>query len=379
LRENYTPRSVGPMNLPASSRVNVAHLAALFADTTNSYKFYWLLALLDSLAENGQPRIALRDLSLRMVAGVWYPLDYFKLSFGVDDGFKPIADFVSGHIQVDNRPSARPLFEQLGSGLATAEKLTLDRMVKMLLRFVPYRFLRPFFKAELRGLPDQQVNGRIAELSRLSDAAPYRLDGDSLDIYPNWLVYLQEHQGILRGFTYWHLLRFLQKNNPNVIGLAEKLQPPGDNERNLKVATAYWKAFLAERPDFRCIYSGQPLTAGNLSIDHFLPWSYVAHNQLWNLVPAPKPVNSAKNNWLPDLDLYFERFARTQFEAFQFHADKGNRRALEEYHLLFAQSLDSIKAAPFEWFRERLARQILPQHQTAQNMGFSFPFRYSAK
>lgn len=364
------------MNLPASPRVDVANLSAVFADTTNSYKFYWLLAILDELAETGQPRITLRNLSLRMVAAVWYPLDYYKLSFGVDDGFKPIADFVSAHMQVDNRPNARPLFEQLQAGLENVELAVVGQMVNKLLRFVPYRFIRSFFKAELRGLPDQQVNGRIAELSRTNSVAPYRLEGEFIELHPHWLAYLQEHQGILRGFTYWHLLRFLQKNNPNVIGLAEKLHRPTAADRNLKTATSYWLSFLAETPDFRCIYSGQPVTAATLSIDHFLPWSYVAHNQLWNLIPTPKTVNSTKNNTLPDLGLYLMPFVRWQFEAFQFHAAQGHYKLLEEYHLLFAQSVKEIEQQPLAWFETRLTQQIQPQHQTARNLGFAYPFRY---
>lgn len=32
------------MELPASSQLDVARLTTVFADTTNSYKFYWLLA-----------------------------------------------------------------------------------------------------------------------------------------------------------------------------------------------------------------------------------------------------------------------------------------------------------------------------------------------
>lgn len=70
------------MELPKDERLDVSRRAAVFADTTNSYKFYWFLAILDSLHENGQPLISMRELSLRMVASVWYPLEYFKLSFG---------------------------------------------------------------------------------------------------------------------------------------------------------------------------------------------------------------------------------------------------------------------------------------------------------
>lgn len=65
--------------LPESNTINVAALSAVFTDTTNSCKFYWFLAILDSLREDGNPRMAMRALSLRMLASVWYPLDYFKL------------------------------------------------------------------------------------------------------------------------------------------------------------------------------------------------------------------------------------------------------------------------------------------------------------
>ena len=51
------------MTLPENDQLAVPTLAAVFADTTNSYKFYWLLAILDSLREHGNARIPLRELS----------------------------------------------------------------------------------------------------------------------------------------------------------------------------------------------------------------------------------------------------------------------------------------------------------------------------
>lgn len=364
------------MNLPESAEVDVARLSAVFADTTNSYKFYWLLAVLDSLRDHGQPLISMRELALRMVAGVWYPLDYFKLSFGKQDGFKPIAAAVSKYLTVDNRPSAPPLLAQLNRALAPTELAALTDRTAVLLRWVPFRFIRPFFEAETRGLPDHQINNRIAELAAQSMKAPYRFVNGHIEVHTPWLDYLQRHQGVLRGFIFWHLLRFVQKHNPNVIGLSEKLEKPGDEARKLKTATSYWKEFLVENNSFRCIYSNQTLLGNNLSIDHFLPWSYVAHNQLWNLIPTPKSVNSAKNNWLPSLEKYFDTYAQLQYAGFQFHAAQGHEKLLEDYHLLFAQSVADAQQQPFAWFRERLAQQVIPQLQTARNLGFSYPFEF---
>lgn len=101
----------------------------------------------------------------------------------------------------------------------------------------------------------------------------YRFVGDSIELNCIWVDYLQKHQVILRGFIFWHLVKFMQKNNPNVIGLSEKLPKPA--ERDLKAANRFWKGYLAENADLTCIYSGQRITVQNLSLDHFLPWSYV--------------------------------------------------------------------------------------------------------
>lgn len=362
------------MQLPESDGLDVAKIASIFSDTTNTYKFYWLLAILESLGETGQKKISTRDLSLRMVAKVWYPLDYFKLSFGKQDGFKPIADFVSQLITVDNSPNAPSLFQQLQSHLTDNELEQVYRKVRVLLNWVPYRFIRPFFAQQTRGLPDQQVNARIVELANQSNLVPYRFAGDFIEINDGWADYFGQHQFVLQGFTYWHLVRFLQKNNPNITGLTEKLDKPV--ERDLKLAGRFWKGFLSENPDLYCIYSRQRITSTNLSLDHFLPWSFVAHDQLWNIIPTPKSVNSAKNDWLPSLDLYFDAYAQMQYNGFNFYLNKGNQKILEDYHVLFAQGLEVLQRQTFSEFKESLSRQIVPQIQTAQNLGFTYPFIY---
>ena len=298
--------------------------------------------------------------------------NYFKLSFGKQDSFKLIDNFVTERMVIDNGPTAPNLINQLRSGLSGPDLTKLYDRVSNLLRFVPYRFIRPFFAQEIRGIPDHQINARLVELANYSSIAPYRFIGDHIELTQDWFTYLKQHQAILRGFTQWHLVRFLQKHNPTVIGLTEKLEKP--RNRVLTTASKFWKAYLTTNPTLTCIYSGQLITEANLSLDHFLPWSYVAHDQLWNIIPTPKAINSRKNDWLPSMELYFNAYAWLQYQGFQFHALNGNHKLLEDYYLFFAQSLDSLRDQTFDWFRERLERQIVPHVQTAQNLGFSYPF-----
>jgi len=51
----------------------------------------------------------------------------------------------------------------------------------------------------------------------------------------------------------------------------------------------------------------------DISIDHFVPWSYVAHDEMWNLNPTTKSINSFKSNKLPDWNTYFKRLAMLEY------------------------------------------------------------------
>lgn len=367
------------MFLPEHNQLDIGKLSSVFRDTTNSYKFYWFLSILDSLRDNGENTISQKDIALRMLANVWYPLDYFKLSFGSQDGFKNVAKFISSKITVDNRPTSRSLFEQIKQSFTEKDLSDLTQETKKLYRWVPFRFVRPFIEAETKGILDQNVNAVITRVcDELFESQPhrimYRFVDDSIELNSIWVEYLQKHQGILRGFIFWHLVKFVQKNNPNVIGLSEKLQKP--TEHDLKLANRFWKGYIAENPDVTCIYSGQPITFQNLSLDHFLPWSYVVHDQLWNIIPTPKNINSAKNDRLPSLETYFEGFSTLQYKAVQFYLKKGNQQLPEDYTYLFRENLQEMS---LETFQDVLKKQIMPQWQTAQNLGFPFPFIYVEK
>ncbi|HEV7351325.1 HNH endonuclease domain-containing protein [Telluribacter sp.] len=367
------------MQLPESEELDISALSGVFKDTTNSYKFYWILAILDGLKENGESVITQQELALRMLANVWYPLDFYKLSFGPQDGFRKIAGYISNKVQIDNRPNSPSLLNQINHSLSSKDLSELAQEAKKLYRWVPYRFIRPFFNSETKGIPDHQVNATISRLCyEMFKSHPqrvlYRFVGDAIELNPAWVTYFQKHQSILRGFVHWHLVKFVQKNNPNVIGLTEKLEKPV--MRDLKLANRFWKYYLNEHSDLRCIYSGQLITNQNLSLDHFLPWSYVAHDHLWNITPTTISVNSSKSNSIPSLERYFKSFSAMQYKAVRFYLDKQNEKLLEDYSYLFKTDLRSLSE---EMFSKKLYTQLFPHFQIAQNMGFAYPFIYDSR
>ena len=71
-----------------------------------------------------------------------------------------------------------------------------------------------------------------------------------------------------------------------------------------------------------------------------IPWSYVANDELWNLIPMDGNLNSSKNNKLPDWDAYYKRFCDNQYilnETIQ-----TNEKAREKFEKCKQNNLNSI-------------------------------------
>jgi hypothetical protein len=316
-----------------------------------------------------------------MVTGVWYPANYFRLSFGKQDRLSQIALAIKTEI---NLPTDAIKQEVISAILAyITGRASLAREIHSLGVYVPYRFLRPFFTTQLRGEADWKVNNIIHQLADQSFANPrepclYRFlpQRDTIEIHPLWLSYLHDHLAIVTGFCLWHLLNYLQKNNPNVPNIAAKLFAP--EQRNLRESRKFWQLAFDVMGVIPCIYSGENMQKATFSLDHFLPWSFVTHNLMWNIIPTPKNVNSAKNDQLPNFSLYFEPFARLQYDAFQAVVSPQKEDLLEDYVLLFKkQSVIEVQTLPFEDFKTILHDTIAPQIQIARNMGFIADWSYT--
>ena len=301
-----------PYSLPDSESLDIASFSRLLDDTTNSYKFLFFLSLLDILHSRSfktDSPISLRDLAVEMLVNAWYPHSVFRLSFGLQDMVAEKLSSLGLHLD-------KPLLKTTeGNKAILREEIKSKNIDDSLTRYVPFRLIRPFFKKELGGLKDQQVNSEVKSAAeRLFETRKplYKFNRDSAEIiiHPEWASYIEINYRIIRGWVSLGWLQYMQKKNPNTPGIVNKLFPPRERE-SLQTQTSYWRIVIENRQDLRCIYSDQILTLDDVSLDHYLPWSFVAHNQLWNLIPVPKSVNSSKSDNVPD-DIYFEKFVTTQ-------------------------------------------------------------------
>jgi hypothetical protein len=301
-----------------SPRLDIGALSRTFKTFKNSYKFLFFQAILALLKKEGLPEcrvsLPLRELAVEMAVLAWYPKSYFHLEFGSQDQLGQLLEKISpekansiagGEIQKQLRYEISCRYDELGLG-------------QLLLRYVPYALLKSFFEKETIRLEGTQYERAIQKLSSDSERASiplYRFQDENhsaIHIPEEWAQYFATHFSIIDGWAKFEWAKFLQKRNPNVPAIIEKLAPP-EVRGSLNTQTSFWNK-IAEKQSLICIYSGKNMTPGDFDLDHFIPWSFVGHDDLWNLIPVDRAANRSKGNKLP-AQRYVALFTELQYLA----------------------------------------------------------------
>lgn len=304
--------------LPLSDRVNVSVLSQIFDNTTNSYKYLFFMSILDIIKRrqfDTLSPISFKEIIVEMLANAWYPHNYFKLSFGTQDQIASKLDSLNLVITepiLKFRDTDKKLLRK------SIQSQNLDDIITFISRYVPFRLIRPFFAQKTKGLLDAKVNQALIELSNYEFEVTkpiYRFDSEYLKdckaivLHQDWVEYIAENYPIVRGWVSWEWLQYMQERNPNIPNVVNKIFMPQQRD-SLSEQTKYWRIIIENR-DIECIYSKKKLAKERISLDHYLPWSFVAHDQLWNLIPTFPEINSSKSNSLPS-NAYFEDFVSLQ-------------------------------------------------------------------
>jgi HNH endonuclease len=367
-------------NLPISNDLDISIFSRLFENTASSYKFVFFISLLDilknDLFEVCSP-ISLKDLAIEMLVVAWYPHSAFRLSFGSQDVIAQKLDALG----IGANQSLLKITENNKNILREdiREKMLNDNYD--LIKYVPFRLIRPFFP-ELTGLKDHQVNRQIKEISEQTFESrkplyKFNSDATAIVIHPEWLAYIQRHYQIIRGWVSWGWLRYMQRNNFNTPALSNKLFPPRERE-SLQKQTSYWKTIIANSGSLKCIYSNQILALDDISLDHYLPWSFLAHNQLWNLIPTSQSVNSSKSNKIPD-DAYFNNLVATQhlgITTFYKYSSLERWRSYMEPYFVDLGFLSESDLLDHNKFHQQYQLRIQPLIALATSQGFEGGWNY---
>lgn len=351
------------MQIPQSDILTTNRLGKIFRSTSATYKFFWFLSLMQIHAKRKDLKVSVWDMVIRMVANAWYPIHYFRLSFGKSDSLYDI-------VMTLQRLTAIPIDANVDFVINGLKCCLEDKQIKDVLNTltlnVPYRFLSPWIKY----ISDEDV---IMRSQTLENGCLYSLYKDNGEFYfilnPAWDTYLHTHYNILVDFAYWNLTLFLQVRNPNVPAIPNKLIRP-EIRNSLSKQHDYWDMVMNIGGPIHCIYTNKELHPKDYDLDHFIPWSFVSHDLLWNLIPSDGSINSSKSNNLPDLEIYLPRLAELQHHSLQImlRADK-EPKVLEDF-ISLGYTARELANMDDEHFCEIYERTFNPINQIALNMGF---------
>lgn len=251
--------------------------------------------------------------------------------------------------------------------------------------YVPYRLLSSFLD-EVSGSDrvwDSQKR-LIAYFEMINKKTPLLytiIDGKGLQkkVHVNeyWKQLIYDNYPVITSWIQLKKIRFLQDRNPGVPGIIYKLSPENETTRKLSNARDLWKSAVNYgNLSVYDIYSGRELDIQHFDLDHFVPWSYVANDELWNLIPMEKSLNSSKNNKLPDWGEYFRRMAESQYRLYEVIFSHGEVRTSFEkcrrdnLNAIWATERLYIEGNSREQFINILEHNMKPLYDSAYLQGY---------
>lgn len=342
------------MSLPFNKKLPVNLLAACFNNTSATYKFYWLLAIIENV-ENGESTLKKQDLFARMISKAWFTINYFQVSFGVQDKIQHAVKSINQTQQIDITAKAEAVYKQIKDSVNP----NTNQILRHFNKNVPHWFMSPWFPKMTK--PD------IYKASKeFNNKCIYALYDDRIVINPEWIDYLIANTRIIKNFCYWNLAIFLQSKNPNVPDIPNKIIKPAIRNNLTKQRRSFWDLVINELGSVRCIYTDNELTIGNYAVEHFIPHAFVSHDLIWNLIPADISFNCKKGDRLPNLDIHYDSFFNLQYTAIKIIKEiNPKNKHLEDYLSIFPDLGTSFT-------RNNFKDRIQPLITIASNNGFEF-------
>ncbi len=364
------------------NQLDMAGFFQMLKEPSASYKFYWLEALVKLVTE-GREQATFSEIADEMVASAWYSVVECRIHLSgyvkgeVRDALERIVGRLREVSGLSSRASSPAIKQALleHAGAVRDDKIQLTTMV-------PYRALAGFLGKG--GTVPWGAPRRFAAFtrqhSREQGPLPYLFgEGSSLErevlFHPDWAEMIRDNAAAILGWIQFEKLRWLQGINIDVPNLVLKLAPPDEGMRKLVRVRKLWDGILA-RCQVQDVFKGGPVSREAYEVDHFVPWSFVMHDEIWNLMPMDASLNSAKSNKLPAWEPFFRRFAANQHLLYsQIHANQAlgelfSHCKKDNLHAIWAIEDLYRSGNSREAFHGILENHLKPVYEAARRQGY---------
>lgn len=366
------------------NNLDVEGFSQMLKDPSYCYKFYWLEAIVKLISAN-IAETTFNDIIDEMICNAWYTV----LEYHVH-----LSGFLLGEPR-DALELAVIKLQQLSNLRADADSASIKNEIRKydnelreyknrLTKNVPYRALSGFFNNA-----GQSVNwGRtcsIIEYARFFNIdvpLPY-VFGDTVGLKrevvftDEWIKLIKDNTVTILGWIQFEKVKWLQNNNPEVPSLVYKLAPMDEKMRKLSHVRDLWELIL-DQQTIMDVFNDTPIEKGRYDIDHFIPWSFVMNDELWNLMPMDSSLNSSKSNKLPDWNRFFGKYADNQFILYSMINDEEKTYIRSSFEKCYKDNLHSIwankelyrRGNTKEEFFNILEKNMRPVYDSARRQGY---------
>lgn len=367
------------------NKLDIEGFSRMMKDPSYCYKFYWLEAIVQLISEN-RTEATYDEIINEMIANAWYSVLEFHIHLSGIWG--------DGSIK-DNLERAVLKLKNLSDLPANASKIEIKNAIteydrelhaekQALTHNVPYKALSGFANKTGERISLDSSAGRMMEyynnLSNSDILLPYTFGAENglkrkLTFSDAWVQMIRDNTVSILGWIQCEKVKWLQNNNPEVPGLIYKLDRLDEKMRKLSHVRKLWDGILDIR-DIRDVFTDESIDRSQYDVDHFIPWSFVMNDELWNLMPMDSSLNSAKNNRLPNWDDFFIRFAKNQFIMYELvHEMEGVRKLYEacyrdNLHSVWANRELYIKGNSDIEFYNILEKNMRPIYDSARRQGY---------
>ncbi len=367
------------------NKLDIQGFSKMMKDPSYCYKFYWLEAIVQLILED-RTEAPYDEIIDEMIANAWYSVLEFHIHLsgiwgngGVRDNLekaviklRDLSGLSANASKVEIKNKIRDFSKQLH---VEKQALTLN---------VPYKALSGFAnKTDEKISLDSSAGRMMAYYNKLNETdilLPYTFGSENglnriVKFSADWILMIKDNAVTILGWIQCEKVKWLQNNNPEVPGLIYKLEPLNEKMRKLSHVRNLWDGIL-QLKRVADVFTDELIERDNYDVDHFIPWSFVMNDELWNLMPMDSSLNSSKSNRLPDWEEFFGRFARNQYIMYEMIYTAEEIRKL--YEACFRDNLHSIWANTELYRRGNseaefygiLEKNMKPVYESARHQGY---------
>lgn len=301
----------------------------------NTYKLAWGRAIIECVSSNegsvidSSYRISFEKIARNMLKYYWNQTFFFNLKQSSSYEHPPIVVQLTNELIGLYKEELSNIPVWFDKAISNIDETIVDKTIKAISNVLKLDVSWRFMILDKETLGIYQLNKKYKYIEITLE------DSVTLKAYSEVLTQLFNYK--------WAQLLEKYNTQPRIVS---KVKGSSDNKLKRNNLSKYKEVLLLlYKDEIRDFYTDEVISMDDISVDHFIPWSYMYSDDLWNLVITSKSNNSSKSN-RPPKDSYIQKLEERNQRLLEVILDSNQKEELVtslEHHYItkFYQSLIS--------------------------------------